>query len=225
MSRSPPGAGGARPVTFGALLRAIDWRLLLLFVGLFVVIGAIEQAGIDRQLFLMLQPFRIETNAGLSATAAVLSNTISNVPAVMLFTRVVPRFDDPRRAWLVLAMASTSVAAQPTILGSIANLIVVEGAARRGIAVSSRPLLPARRSRDAVHARLRRLVAFVTTDRHLAWKLRVVLEERLLVLQSCSVGCTLPVDVGHARDQRVLAGRGAVPGVGEQLPGVLLLSS
>ena len=129
------GAGRARPVTFGALLRAIDWRLLLLFVGLFVVIGAIEQAGIDRQLFLMLQPFRIETNAGLSATAAVLSNTISNVPAVMLFTRVVPRFDDPRRAWLVLAMAST-LAGNLTILGSIANLIVVEGAARRGIAVS-----------------------------------------------------------------------------------------
>ena len=72
---------------------------------------------------------------GLSATAAVLSNTVSNVPAVMLFTRVVPKLADSQRAWLALAMAST-LAGNFTILRSIANLIVVEGAARRGVAVT-----------------------------------------------------------------------------------------
>jgi Na+/H+ antiporter NhaD/arsenite permease-like protein len=121
-------------MTAGAWLRAIDWRLLLLFAGLFVVVGAVEQAGIDRQLFRLLQPLGIGTIAGLSAAAAVLSNTISNVPAVMLFTRVVPRLADPRRAWLALAMAST-LAGNFTIVGSIANLIVVEGASRRGVTV------------------------------------------------------------------------------------------
>ena len=73
--------------------------------------------------------------AGLSATTAVISNAISNVPAVMLFTRIVPRLPDPRTSWLALAMSST-LAGNLTILGSIANLIVVEGARRRGRAGS-----------------------------------------------------------------------------------------
>jgi Na+/H+ antiporter NhaD/arsenite permease-like protein len=114
---------------------AIDWDLLMLFAGLFVVVGAAERAGIDRRVFDMLAPLGLQTVAGLSATAAILSNAVSNVPAVMLFTRLVPRLPDPRRAWLALAMAST-LAGNLTILGSIANLIVVEGARRRGYSVS-----------------------------------------------------------------------------------------
>jgi Na+/H+ antiporter NhaD/arsenite permease-like protein len=54
---------------------------------------------------------------------------------VMLFTTLVPRLPDPHRAWLALAMAST-LAGNLTLLGSIANLIVVEGAKRRGVTVS-----------------------------------------------------------------------------------------
>ena len=82
-------------ITAGALARTIDWRLLALFAGLFVVVGAAEQAGIDRRLFAVLRPLGIDTVAGLSATAALLSNAISNVPAVMLFTHVVPKLPDP----------------------------------------------------------------------------------------------------------------------------------
>ncbi len=114
---------------------AIDWDLLMLFVGLFVVVGAVERAGIDRTFFEWLRPLGIRTIAGLAATATVLSNAISNVPAVMLFTRVIPRLPDPARAWLTLAMAST-LAGNLTILGSIANLIVVEGARKRGVRVT-----------------------------------------------------------------------------------------
>ncbi len=77
------------------------------------------------------------TVAGLSATAAILSNAISNVPAVMLFTGIVPQLPAPERAWLALAMSST-LAGNVTILGSIANLIVVEGAGRRGVTVRFR---------------------------------------------------------------------------------------
>jgi Na+/H+ antiporter NhaD/arsenite permease-like protein len=125
----------SRRVTLTAVARTIDWRLLVLFAGLFVVIGAVERAGIDQRLFMILQPLGLDTLPGLTATAAVLSNTISNVPAVMLFTRVVPRLADPDKAWLALAMAST-LAGNLTILGSIANLIVVEGANRRGVHVT-----------------------------------------------------------------------------------------
>jgi Na+/H+ antiporter NhaD/arsenite permease-like protein len=113
---------------------AIDWDLLMLFAGLFVVVGAAERAGIDRRLFNVLAPLGLRTIAGLSATAAILSNAVSNVPAVMLFTRFIPNLPDPRSAWLALAMSST-LAGNLTILGSIANLIVVEGARRRGVTI------------------------------------------------------------------------------------------
>src|SRR5438552_5436373 len=114
---------------------AIDWDLLVLFVGLFVVVGAVEQAGLDQRIFDILQPVGMRTVAGLSATAALLSNAVSNVPAVMLLTRVVPKLPNPTRAWLAVAMSST-LAGNLTIVGSIANLIVVEGARRRGVTVT-----------------------------------------------------------------------------------------
>ncbi len=113
---------------------AIDWDLLMLFVGLFVIVAAGERAGFDQRIFDWLSPLGVGTLSGLSATAAVVSNAISNVPAVMLFTRVVPRLPDPSASWLALAMSST-LAGNLTILGSIANLIVVEGARRRGVKV------------------------------------------------------------------------------------------
>ena len=113
---------------------AIDWDLLMLFAGLFVVIGAAERAGIDRRLFDVLAPLGLRTVAGLSATAAILSNAVSNVPAAMLFTKFIPNLPGPRNAWLTLAMSST-LAGNLTILGSIANLIVVEGARRRGVVI------------------------------------------------------------------------------------------
>jgi len=124
-----------RRVPPARIYAAIDWDLLMLFVGLFVVVGGASHAGIDRRLFALLQPLGVQTVAGLSATAAILANTISNVPAVMLFTALVPKLPDPARAWLVLAMAST-LAGNLTMIGSIANLIVVEGARRREVTVT-----------------------------------------------------------------------------------------
>ena len=53
----------------------------------------------------------------------------------MLFTPLIPQLPDPSTSWLVLA-ASSTYAGNLTILGSIANLIVVEGARRRGITIS-----------------------------------------------------------------------------------------
>ncbi len=116
------------------IYRAVDWDLLLLFIGLFVLVGAAERGGVGAWLFAWLRPLGVHTVAGLSATAALLSNAISNVPAVMLFARLIPLMPDPDRAWLTLAMSST-LAGNLTILGSIANLIVVEGARRRGVAI------------------------------------------------------------------------------------------
>jgi Na+/H+ antiporter NhaD/arsenite permease-like protein len=107
----------------------------MLFVGLFVVVGAADRAGLDARLFELLGPLGVQTVAGLSLAVAVLSNVVSNVPAVMLFTGIVPQLPDPALSWLSLAMSST-LAGSFTILGSIANLIVVEGARRRGVTVT-----------------------------------------------------------------------------------------
>jgi Na+/H+ antiporter NhaD/arsenite permease-like protein len=115
----------------------IDWGLLTLFVGLFVVVAGVERVGLDRRFFDVLRPIGIESVWGLSMVAAVLSNLVSNVPAVMLFERVVPHLPDPRTSWLALAMSST-LAGNLTILGSIANLIVIEGARRHGVTVTFR---------------------------------------------------------------------------------------
>lgn len=124
-----------RRVRPAKIYRAIDWDLLMLFTGLFVLVASAERAGFDDRLFAWLKPLGIQTVAGLSLTATLLSNAISNVPAVMLFTTIVPSLPDPAKAWTVLAVSST-FAGNVTILGSIANLIVVEGARRRGIEIS-----------------------------------------------------------------------------------------
>ena len=107
--------------------REIDWQLLVLFTGLFVVIGGLEEARLTEYLFVWAGQFALYRPAVLTVVTAVLSNLVSNVPAVLLFKSIVPTFGEPTRAWLILAMAST-LAGNLTILGSVANLIVVEAA-------------------------------------------------------------------------------------------------
>jgi Na+/H+ antiporter NhaD/arsenite permease-like protein len=105
----------------------INWNLLTLFAGLFVVVGAAREAGVTGALFEALHAQEARGVGSLAAATAVLSNLVSNVPAVMLLIPLVPELPDPHRAWLTLAMAST-LAGNLTLLGSIANLIVAEGA-------------------------------------------------------------------------------------------------
>jgi Na+/H+ antiporter NhaD/arsenite permease-like protein len=124
-----------RRVKPAKIYRQIDWDLLMLFVGLFVVVAGLEHAGLAARFFEALAPIGITTTAGLTAIAAVLSNVISNVPAVMLFARLIPQLPAPDHAWLTLAMAST-LAGNLTLLGSIANLIVLEGASRHGYRIT-----------------------------------------------------------------------------------------
>jgi Na+/H+ antiporter NhaD/arsenite permease-like protein len=70
----------------------------------------------------------------LALVTAILSNLVSNVPAVLVLKPFVAALPDPRRAWLIVAMSAT-LAGNLTILGSVANLIVVQRAARRGLAI------------------------------------------------------------------------------------------
>jgi Na+/H+ antiporter NhaD/arsenite permease-like protein len=73
----------------------------------------------------------------LSLVSTVLSNLVSNVPAVLLFKPIIPALPAVNReaAWLALAMSST-FAGNLTLLGSVANLIVVENARKEGVPIS-----------------------------------------------------------------------------------------
>jgi Na+/H+ antiporter NhaD/arsenite permease-like protein len=107
--------------------REIDWSLLVMFIGLFIVIAGIEKTSLAGDLFAFAQGFHLERVAPMSIFAAILSNLVSNVPAVLVFKTFVPHLADPARAWLTLAMAST-LAGNLTLLGSVANLIVAQRA-------------------------------------------------------------------------------------------------
>jgi Na+/H+ antiporter NhaD/arsenite permease-like protein len=112
---------------------SVDWPLLVMFAGLFVVVHAFEAVvvqtwGIDRWHSLLDSPVVM-----VSGLSVVLSNLVSNVPAVLLFKPLMQAMAEANReqAWLALAMSST-LAGNLTVLGSVANLIVVENARRAG---------------------------------------------------------------------------------------------
>ena len=109
--------------------REIDWPLLVMFVGLFIVVAGLERTALSADLLTAAARFGLDRTAVLSAWAAVLSNIVSNVPAVLIFKPLVAHLANPRHAWLALAMSST-LAGNLTVLGSVANLIVVERARR-----------------------------------------------------------------------------------------------
>ena len=87
----------------------------------------IEKTSVPADLFRAAQPYHLERISVLSATAAILSNIVSNVPAVLVFKPFVAQMGNPARTWLTLAM-STTLAGNLTILGSVANLIVIQKA-------------------------------------------------------------------------------------------------
>jgi len=105
----------------------VDWSLLVLFLGLFLIIGGAEQVGITTQLLHAAERMNLQNSFVFAAMVTLLSNVVSNVPAVMLLKGLIPQFQDPHTMWLMLAMSST-LAGNLTITGSVANIIVVEKA-------------------------------------------------------------------------------------------------
>jgi Na+/H+ antiporter NhaD/arsenite permease-like protein len=117
------------------MLGLVDWELLVLFVGLFVVNQALEGTGLPAALVrdLSQSGVRLEQPLPLFVATFLLSNVVSNVPAVMLLLQVAQHAS----AGLLLALVST-LAGNLFIVGSIANIIVVDAAARQGIRIDWR---------------------------------------------------------------------------------------
>lgn len=107
--------------------RRVNWGVLLFFVGLFVLLAGVRGSGLLAAFLSAAASVRIETPVGLAIAAAVLSNVVSNVPAVLLLAPAV----HGEGAWLMLAAAST-LAGNATLLGAAANVIVAEQARAHG---------------------------------------------------------------------------------------------
>jgi Na+/H+ antiporter NhaD/arsenite permease-like protein len=117
------------------MLGLVDWHLLVLFAGLFVVHHAVQDAGLTDFATAAAVSAGVDLGSPpwLFAAAVVLSNVFSNVPAVML---LLPAATGPT-AGAVLALAST-LAGNLLLVGSIANLIVVDQAGRLGVEIGWR---------------------------------------------------------------------------------------
>jgi Na+/H+ antiporter NhaD/arsenite permease-like protein len=111
----------------------IDWSLLLMFAGLFIIVAGAQHALLSPDI-IAVGALHLDQVPVLSTVTAVLSNLVSNVPAVLMLKPFVDPLKDPDKAWLVVAMSST-LAGNFTVLGSIANLIVVQKAVESGVTI------------------------------------------------------------------------------------------
>lgn len=113
-----------------AIFALVDWDLLVLFVCLFVITAGARKVGIIESIYSHMTVLRPDHFLSFSAMTLLLSNIVSNVPAVFFLGQVIPGLPDPESLWLLTAMVST-LAGNLTLIGSIANLIVVEKASSR----------------------------------------------------------------------------------------------
>ena len=112
----------------------IDWPLLVMFAGLFVVVAGFQHAVLSPDLLARARLLMPGGDVGLAGATAVLSNLVSNVPAVLVLQPLVAASPDPTHAWLVVAMAATFAGNLP-LVGSVANLIVAQSAAAAGVRI------------------------------------------------------------------------------------------
>jgi len=129
-----------RTVEPSKVYERVDWGLLVFFVGLFIIVAGAERAGLTKSLLQPVAMWDLHTIAVFVPLTALVSNLVSNVPAVMLLRALVVNFPDPHSGWLALAMAST-LAGNLTITGSVANIIVVERAGAEGVHIGFREYL------------------------------------------------------------------------------------
>jgi len=117
------------------MLGLVDWELLVLFMGLFVVNHALAQTGLPARLVAASAEAGVPLDhpTVLFGATFLLSNIVSNVPAVMLLLPSVAH----ALAGPTLALVST-LAGNLFIVGSVANIIVIDAAARRGIVINWR---------------------------------------------------------------------------------------
>ncbi len=140
-----PLAGAAIAAAAGLILVArieprraralVDWQILLFFAGLFVVVEGVRNTGVLADALAAIAPITHRGDAlgdaAFVGLTVIGSNLVSNVPYVMIAADGVAAMPDPAWGWVMLAVAST-LAGNLTLMGSVANVIVMEAAGPRG---------------------------------------------------------------------------------------------
>jgi Na+/H+ antiporter NhaD/arsenite permease-like protein len=131
--------GGSLVLIFGKIrpskvIKEVDWVLLLFFASLFIVVRGVEKAGLIERVIAMGHVGPDMAGVGvLHGLSLFLSQIVSNVPLVILLIPLLKSLDSPM-LWLALASAST-LAGNATIIGAMANLIVIESAEKAGVKI------------------------------------------------------------------------------------------
>jgi Na+/H+ antiporter NhaD/arsenite permease-like protein len=112
----------------------IDWTLLLMFAGLFIVVAGLEHRVLSPEVIGAVGRLHLEQAPVLSVITTILSNVVSNVPAVLVLKPFIAQLQSQQQAWLTVAMAST-LAGNLTLVGSVANLIVVQRAKAQNLEI------------------------------------------------------------------------------------------
>ena len=112
----------------------IDWPLLVMFAGLFIVVAGLEKSVLSPHVIAAVGAQHLEHLPTLVGLTALLSNIVSNVPAVLVMKPFLGQLPNPQRAWLVVAMAAT-LAGNFTLVGSVANLIVAQRGRAQGVEI------------------------------------------------------------------------------------------
>ena len=114
-----------------AVFKLVDWNLLFFFAGLFIVVEGLNRTGLPDQIYNHLRGLFGSSSGpqawNLAWFSVAGSNVFSNVPFVLVAGKWIPGFANPELMWKVMALATT-FAGNLTILGSVANIIVVESA-------------------------------------------------------------------------------------------------
>jgi Na+/H+ antiporter NhaD/arsenite permease-like protein len=113
----------------------IDWPLLVMFAGLFIVVAGFDKMVIGPDAHAFVASLDLARIPMLTGVTVVLSNLVSNVPAVLVLQPFLTTLADPESAWLVVAMAAT-LAGNLTLVASVANLIVAQKARSGGVAIT-----------------------------------------------------------------------------------------
>lgn len=117
-------------------LGRVEWPLLMFFAALFIVTQGVRDLPVihwlDAQATRQVTGLPWRDASVVSAAMLALSNLVSNVPAVLLWLPVIPKLPHPAFLWPVVAMSAT-FAGNLTLVGSMANLIVAEGARAQGV--------------------------------------------------------------------------------------------
>jgi Na+/H+ antiporter NhaD/arsenite permease-like protein len=125
------------------LIAKVDWSIILFFIGLFVLLEGVRVSGLSGAIqsgFTSAVGGQTGGLVWLVGLSALLSNLLSNVPAVLLLAEVVP--PGSTQLWLALA-ASSTLAGNATILASACNVIVAQVASREGVAVTMKDFVKA----------------------------------------------------------------------------------